>query len=1707
MGTFMFVLIWSFTLVSISEQSPSFVITAPKLIHLEVPENVAVQVQGVQNPIKMTLYLENPGRGTHSQKCSQDVVIQLPINGFYETVVSLKITKQQADQCQLFTQVREKYLHLVAESSNYFSIRKVPIRWSTRRGYLFIQTDKPIYTPNERVQFRVFTLDHMMKPTEEAIALQVFNSRDIQVMHKEKFSQNSIISEHFMIPDIAESGIWRIMAYFSDSPMSNVTTEFEVKKFVLPAFEVKIIPNKMYYSIRDPNFSFWITVLYTYGEAVNGVAYLRFAIIDQAGNTTFLKGLEQQAKVTDGKCDHLQLNSSDIEKKLNKKVADLEGFQLYIAVTMVETASGEMEEAEIKVKIVSSPYNIDLSRTKRFFSPGNPFHVVATVSTPDGTLLPFVQVKLQVRIRGSNDIQQVHSTNKDGLIEFPVNIPISATELNVKLTVGEDAEMSISEMVATIYKSDSKSYLYINVPQTIFKLSDPVRVILQDVTPAGTNVDYFYYLIISKGRILDIKKIARTLVTVVHLHVEENMIPSFRFVAYYYRGKEIVADSVWVDVIDRCAGKLELKPSVSPTNYHEPGSSMTMGIYTSGAASVSLVAVDTAVYILNKKNKLSSNKVFAAMNSYDLGCTVGSGQNNLGVFSDAGLSILSDTIQSDITQDYSCKSESRRQKRSLQLQPKMQGKVDEYPDNVKKCCSDGMAQIKMRLTCEQRASRIKPIYPVCKKAFLECCQYAEKLRAEERKRRIHLPGLARTFEDWADEQDFFDESAIVTRTVFPQSWLWKTVNVKDNGEYMHRDIQLPDSITTWEVQAVSLSKTKGICIAEPVTIKAFKKFHISLRLPYSVKRFEQLEIRAVLYNYHDGELKFTIIMKEAEGICNSATSSKGIKQELTLGPKSAKAVYFSVVPMKVGNIPIHILAYDSTFGINDGILKTLRVVGEGVTKIDESTFHVNPEGKGERSFTIDEDVPPNVVPEAPYEMYVRVSGEMSEETVDNCLDPGNIDKFIRVPNGCAEQTMIYMSPAVSTIEYLDQSEQWLKMKPERKQEALKIMQMGYNRILEYKKDDGSYGAWKHHPSSTWLTAFVAKVLSRVSSYIYVDKKGVIHAAVNYLLKLQNDAGAFTDPNPVIHREMQGGIGGTEERVSLTSFVIIALYHVNKTYADLNEQKKLQTSIERAVEFLKQRLPQTESIYTLAISAYALTLIEPDSSEAKDVSDRLDRAAKYDKEKDTRHWEIEESKRLKDESRAHLVPKSSALGVEVTAYALLHTLLLKDIIYANSIVKWLTEQKNYGGGFYSTQDTVVAMEALAQYFIMIHGGDETNMEVQLSSPARSFKKTIMVTKAGRSIQEDLQFPLGTKINVDVRGKGKGAISIMRLYNVIDVDNSTCTDIKIEVTLRGEVKYEPEEYDYDYGDAMADEPFSKISWFDRRNRRRREAAAPGSSDKPVIYDICIWRDPKAKVSGMAIADITMLSGFEPNSADLDKLVSLTEQYISHYEFKEGRLLLYFDEIPKEKDCISFEAKQILPIGLLQPTSASLYDFYEPGQKCIVFYNAPDRSTFVNTLCSDDVCQCAEGPCPIYRKTFDKGMTEDKRMSHACYSPIVEYGYKVKVLRTTQQNSFEVYMCEVVEPLRTTKDSKLKAGDFRYFLKRRSCKLQLSPGKEYLLMGNDGKTSDASKNVQYLLDSKTWIEEIPEDRKCRGTAYRPACNELQNFLTKYEMDGCAV
>uniref|UniRef100_A0A3B4BTP1 Anaphylatoxin-like domain-containing protein n=1 Tax=Pygocentrus nattereri TaxID=42514 RepID=A0A3B4BTP1_PYGNA len=1616
-----------------------------KLCFVDFEETISVQLHGATKAISVTLSIKHPIGG---QVLSERRTVTLSGVNQYQAVVILKVDPVLYRR---FDVTRNSgYIQLVAESEVLDKGKEMAnILVSARRGYLFIQTDKPIYNPGELVNYRIFTLDNYMLPVKEVVYVQIFNCKGL-VVYSHIMQSEQILERSISIPDVELAGHWKITASFSNFLTPETSVEIEVREYVLPLFEVNIQASKPYLMLNSEIFPFSVSARYTYGKGVNGIAYVRFGLTDSKGERTYLTGIEKQT-VEDGRADLSVLSAELTSAAANQSKPNIEGMYLYIAATVLEKASGELEEAESSsVKIVTSPYIVDLSKTKPYFTPGGIFSILGTTTYPDGSRVARLKVKATITITPAEVlIEESRSDNMGAIvISFPVPKLMSVE--------GHEGEVitNAASMTSTAIQPEGNSYLSLEVEHQVLEPGQSLQVTFRDIAPPGTaRPSHIYYMVVSKGKVLKVGSVQRTDLTSTSLAFSADMVPSFHLLAYYYiepEGTRIVADSVWVDVKDVCKGKIE----IAPLSELKPAQTFDVLVSTELDSKVALSAVDSAVYILNKRNKLSPQKMFEYMNSYDLACSVGGGEDSSSVLQRIGLTFICNCaaetpiVTSIILRVYYTPADWNAYDVVVCV-------VNSFKHAERKCCDDGRKLGLMLRSCEQRMKRTTHQSESCRQAFKKCCEAATALRKKERLK-------SRTRNLGRGEDDLIDEAAIYLRSYFPQSWMWVLLTPDAFGNIRHSAIA-PDSITTWEVQAVGISQTKGFCIADPKPLRVFQDFFLSVKLPYSVKRNEQLEVKAVVYNYKHESLE--VKMQKVEGLCSAGEGD--VVQEVTVPGQSAVAVYFTVVPLIIGKISINVLAYASP-SAQDRIQKELRVL----------------------KLEFDIPAPEDEVPGQDSTTSMSLKGGVMGESVDNCLNLEGVDNLIQLPTGCAEQTMVKMSPAIHAIKYLDATHQWLFLKAERREEAQAMIQAGYNRVLTYKKDDGSYGAFLKRPSSNWLTAFIAKELTQSREIIEV-RELYIQEAMTYLISRQKGSGAWDDPNPLYDNGMKGGVGQAEDDAPLTAFILLSMKHAMQVY-DLGTDTELRVAMEKAKSYLVQNLPRLQNPYALAITAYALSLIDPESSEARLAHRNLMEMATCDIKRC--FWNVRGTVDGVDS-------KADAISIEATGYALLHALIMQDKAKALRIATWLTEQRKYGGGFRSTQDTVVALEALSKFSIQNNDVEDLDLTVEMCLNDKQ-KEDMRLTKHNALTLTAIQVrSTPTSGNYkEIQGTlCRSTQTIVQTYRSLKKDESYCDHFHLSVAVDGElVLKSPDEdeeqlddyynYDTDEGLERREEPMSREDWFDLRTRRKRHAPEQLKKESTLVYTVCAGLKT-GNSSSMVVVDISLLSGLKPNIQDLEDNVKGTERYIDHYDFHHNKVFLYFNKLTEETDCVRFRVEQIIPIGLVQPAAAVLYDYYSPDRRCSIFYTAPKSSPMLSKLCEADVCTCAEGGCPRMKVTFSKNMEEDTRSRYACFSSIVDYGKEIRCRRK-----------------KCLKFIYKRIGAYREMIQRAACvEVDMKNDAEYLIMGTDDSISMLREKFKYILNNKMWIEEVPPEKKCKASRNRHACQLLKNFIDQHLVHKC--
>uniref|UniRef100_H3B954 Complement C3 n=1 Tax=Latimeria chalumnae TaxID=7897 RepID=H3B954_LATCH len=1256
-------------------------------------------------------------------------------------------------------------------------------------------------------------------------------------------------------------------------------------------------------------------------------------------------------------------------------------------------------------------------------------------------------------------------TNKDGEVKLRLNTPgvVNNLQITVKTEVENLSEQQQAKATYTVepYQTQggSRNYLHIGIPSLEMEPNENLNIdfYLTTENPGIENqIKYISYLIMSRGKLIRAghqQRLQGQALVTMPLLVAPEFIPSFRIVAYYHVNRggqlEIVSDSAWVDVKDTCMGTLRV---TSRGGTYQPADQLKITLQGDPGAKVGLVIVDKAVYVLNKKYKITQSKMWDSVEKSDIGCTPGGGANNMGVFSDAGLVFETNKgINTAPRTALHCPQPSKRKRRTVNLIEAKTSQVTQFQDkNLKMCCEDGMKQNPMGHSCEKRAQYIQD-NPDCVKAFLQCCNYISKLTEDQKKELV----LGRSDED----EDYLSSEEILSRSDFPESWLWQVVTmpkapVHANG-LVSNDIitYLKDSITTWELLAVSLSPKKGICVADPYEITVLKDFFIDLRLPYSVVRNEQVEVRAVLYNYGANDIIVRVEFLYNEKLCSAATRKTKFRQEVTIKAHSSQVVPYVVIPLELGQLEIEVKAAVRNQFVSDGVKKKLKVVPEGILMRKDTSIVLSPEALGKNGEQEEivhlvevEDIVPGTEPET----IISVKGNVIEEIIENSIDGANLKHLIRVPSGCGEQNMITMTPGVIATHYLDKTKQWERIGMDQRERAIGYIRQGYTQQLAFRKPDNSFAVYLTHSSSTWLTAYVVKVFAMADTLIAIDPQ-VLCGAVKWLvLEKQKPDGLFQETATVYHKEMQGGYVGSEGDASLTAFVLIAMAEAREVCS--RNVASLEGSIQKAEDYLKNRLPELTRPYSIAITSYALALLGNEAGIFK-----LIEAATPEGD----HWPE---------------PKGSLFTIEATAYALLANLHYRKADRIPPIVKWLTEQRFYGGGYGSTQATIIAFQALALYQLEYCALKETNLDISLQLPGRSNPTNWKITEMNLGLAKSESGTFKDKFMVVAKGSGEGTMTVQTVYYAVLANENKCNKFDLRVTVE------------EAPDA------------------RRPENALGS----LKLTVCS-RFKEDADSTMTILDITMLTGYSPDIGDLNRLQNGVDRYISKYEMDKvlsakGSLIIYLDKVSsKEDDCIALKLHQMYKVGLIQPAAVTVYEYYNTENHCTRFYHPTKESGLLSKICQAEVCRCAEEKCGALQKHGTQ-ISIEERTDEAC-AVGVDYVYKAKFVDLNETDSHDTYVMQILEVIKAGSDKGEPKDQRRNFISHKICResLNLQLDKEYLVMGHSTDLWDTATETNYIIGGNTWIEWWPTEAECQNPSHQNLCNDFFQFADQMLVLGC--
>ncbi|XP_063409247.1 venom factor-like [Mytilus trossulus] len=1374
---------------------PIYFITAPSVFRLDAPETVSVSISDIDN-ISIQLYIQDhPAK----QKTLYERTVTISSGEVKSTTFILQASDLQDSDGNTI-----QYVSLVAKSTNgrlIFEKEKV-ILLSRQSGYIFIQTDKPVYTPNQEVRIRVFPLDEVRRPSTVPVHIDIKNPQGVIVQRKNATYHGSFITDKFLLPSRPFYGNnWTVQAKFTNGLETETVVTFEVKEYVLPKFSITLKSEPDIILPTTEKIRINVSANYFHGKAIDGTCVLSYGIITDGQHK--ISDVDLKKQMTVGSTD-FEISKNTLEERFPSYWFP-DGARLYLEVTILDKGTGRREQVSDKKTVFSNhPYKISVEKSQKYFKPGIPYDLVIDTFYANGKPAPNCPLSIHCGRRTTNGnvipIRHVRRLNvesdENGRIVMPIHIENRNTALSC--TIKTDADRN-----NYAYTVQSKVTLVVEAMQSPANRFLSVKPMLNDgrlvaqVSTRRLRSNEFYHLLISGGRILSVLQ-SRGSNSFLQA-INSDMAPNLRIVTYAFnqwRGgaTEVAADSATIEVAPSCHHQ-ELEIMV-PNTEVSPKSVLTINVTGPPLSKVGFLAIDKAVYQISDKNRIRKEKMFSSFGDHDLGCSVGGGINVNKVFEDAGLSVLTNAeVQTSQRDSVKCPTTGRR-KRSINPS-----------EETNPCCQAGrrfafmfgQTGLLSASDCYTEGQKLQKLIKSskCAKSFYRCCKSYEDRLSDAQSMQPHgmLENRGDFFEfdrtvvmSQEEEYTFRDINMMAEdvpiRSFFPESWLFEENSLDASGA-LTRSIIMPDSTTTHVLQAVSLSPLYGMCVAQSVDVISTKDFFVDLDLPYSVVRMEQTEIRATLHNYRSIKLPCHVRLLNTEGVCSTEQDTIRIEIE----PNNVQLVRFPIVPMRAGEFTIDVIVL--CYNVGDRVKKTLRVVNEGREEKKTVSFWLDP--KGQRKHYHDEsdltvqvshpfhslDTQLTTVDLALPEEAIPGTGQCKVSAIGNIMDAavqtvlGGVGSLLdNIPHGCGEQTMILMAPLVYAMRYLHGT---TGLTPQAENRGKFFMKVGYQRELAFRKQDGSFSVWQHRPSSTWLTAFVIKVFCQAKTYIDIDQN-IICTGMQWLFTKQNANGSFSETSPVYHKEIMGGING---ETSLTAFVLISLLECDCRLQGTSD------NIRKAVDFLENQILSTNHPYSLSIAAYALALAN--SNRKHRINRKLQRYSKFvnfpgESNKGYRYWPIEFHDHRNQTDIPYWYRKNpSAVSIETTSYALLAHLELNNITYSHNIVEWLVEQQQASGAFVSTQDTIVGLQALSMYNVRTYAED-VNMRCTLTSGHNStFREHLNLQERESMVEKSVHdIPATGKLHVTTQGRGVARMEVEFRYNVNDTERTGCKfDINIEI----------------------------------------------------------------------------------------------------------------------------------------------------------------------------------------------------------------------------------------------------------------------------------------------------------------------------------------
>eukprot|EP00076_Gallus_gallus_P033040 XP_024998578.1 alpha-2-macroglobulin isoform X2 [Gallus gallus] len=1441
---------------------PQYMVLLPFLIHTDSPEKICVQLTHLNESVTLNAAIEYQGE---NRSLIDDVVSEKDLF----TCIPFTIPKSRSQSTVTFITVTVK-----GETLQFRNRKSVLVKNS--ESLIFVQTDKPIYKPGQTVLFRIVSLDENFHPLNEVLPLVYIEDPKKNRLYQWTKAElkEGLIQLSFNLTTEPIQGTYAVVAQKAFG--KTIHHPFSVEEYVLPKFEVTVKMPKVI-TILDEKLKVTVCGLYTFGKPVPG--HVSFRVCRKFEHpATACYGEEAKAVCDEfsGQTDNYGCISKLVKTKLFQLKRTGYENKLHVDAKIEEEETGIVLTGTSFSEITTTISKITFENSDSYYKPGIPFF--GQVKLVDGSGSPIANETVRISLQGGQEMN--YTTNEEGRALFALNTStLYFSSVGIRATHKTHSYCFDHSWVNPNYED---GYLHVKrfySPSRSFLKIEPSSETLSCGSSAEVRVHYtpeavgekkkivFYYLVMAKGiikkagtSILDLDKESVNGVFILQLPVEADFAPVAQVLVYTVTpSREVIADSTKFN-IEKCFNN---KVGLSFSSSEGLPSSDTHLLFRASPKSLCAVrAVDSSVLLMKPEADLSHSSVYSLLpvkelHDYHHG---------------------TDMLLEEPLED--CVPLKKIILNGITYSPVVEMNEDDTYSILKEMGLKVFTNSKVKKPwyCSTESYAPAGIHIAASEGLARTPTYALRTSALQ-SNRIH------------ETSSTPEEVTETIRKYFPETWIWSLVSISSEGN-AELDVTIPDTITEWKASAFCMSPDTGFGLSPTVSLRAFQPFFVELTLPYSVVRGEAFTLKATVFNYLTACIRVSVILaqstqflatpveKEEDSHCLCENGRKTVAWLVT--PKSLGLVEFLVSTEALQNQqPCRNTTVETPEkGRKDTVIRQLLVEPEGVEKetVQNLVLCLKGESVKEKFSLL---LPSNVVQDSG-RAYFSVLGDLMGTAMQN------LHQLLQMPFGCGEQNMVLFAPNIYVLDYLNKTGQ---LSEEVKSKAIGYLVSGYQRQMNYKHPDGSYstfGPRYRQPGNTWLTAFVLKSFARARSHIFIDEKHIQDALI-WLSQNQKENGCFRSSGVLLNNAMKGGVN---DEVTLTAYITIALLEIPLPVTH---------SVVRNALFCLETAGNGKEnhVYTKALLAYAFALAGKEEKRKEFLSSLEKEAVKKD---GSVHWQ-----RPGKEPEADLPyyrNKAPSAEVEMTAYVLLAHLTTQpapsqeELSFASLIAKWIIGQQNPNGGFSSTQDTVVALQALSLYGASTYAKSGAASKVSLRSGG-DFQQDFHVDPSNRLLLQHVALPqVPGEYSIEVSGKGCVYLQTSLRYNV--------------------------------------QPKQESAPFLLHVHTSPETCEDSKAHKVFDIGINVSYTGERSVSNMVIIDVKMLSGFIPVKSSVRKLAH--HQVIERTEFSTNHVLVYVEKLSNVTLSFSFTVEQDIPVQGLKPAQVKVYDYYETDEFAIQEYSAP-------------------------------------------------------------------------------------------------------------------------------------------------------------------------